>query len=175
MIKMQNSESTQNVTCAICGSENAKLRMTHHEFDYKCGKNSEILTADVPVVECGDCEEAYFGQGAEEIKHEAVCAFLGRLTPKAIVGLRGKLGMSQAQLAKHTGIGVASIKRWETGLVIQGAAMDKQLRELGETKNVATKSPWSATFRTQIPDAVRARAQSFSLRPSHARQLEAAA
>lgn len=175
MIKMQNSESIQNETCVICGSENAKMQMVHHEFDYKCGNQSEVLTAYVPVVECGDCEEAYFGQGAEEIKHEAVCNFLGRLTPKAIVELRGKLGMSQAQLAEHTGMGTASIKRWETGLVIQGAAFDKQLRELSQTSDAAPRSPWAATFRTQISDSVRERAQSFSLRPCHARQLEAVA
>lgn len=174
MIKMQNSESIQNETCVICGSENAKLQMVHHEFDYKCGNKLEVLTAYVPVVECGECEEAYFGQGAEEIKHEAVCNFLGRLTPKAIIELRGKLGMSQAQLAAHTGIGTASIKRWETGLVIQGAAMDKQLRDLDPTLATTKKVSWTATFRTDIPESVRERARSFSLRPNYTRQLEAA-
>jgi len=174
MTEMINRDSTHAETCAICGSGNARSIMVHHEFEYKCGSRLEVLAVQVPIVECADCEEAYFGDGAEDLKHEAVCDFLERLTPSKIVKIREKLGMSQAQLAAHTGIGIASIKRWETGLVIQGAALDQKLRELERSFDQANKSVWQPKFRTKISDAVRERARSFSLRPNCMIELEAA-
>jgi putative zinc finger/helix-turn-helix YgiT family protein len=173
---MTDMTKTQNFkTCAICGSVAATSTMTYHEFDYRLGSKLVTLSARIPVMECDDCDEAYFGDGAEEIKHEAVCDFLGRLTPRAIVGLRESLGMSQAQLAAHTGIGVASIKRWETGLVVQGAALDRQLRNLEPIVDQGSASPWAGSFRTPITEAIRRKAKTFSLRPTHSQTLEAAA
>lgn len=162
-------------TCAICGSVAATNTMTDHDFDYRFGGELVTLSARVPVIECHDCDEAYFGEGAEEIKHEAVCHFLDRLTPRAIVELRESLGMSQAKLAAHTGIGVASIKRWETGLVVQGAALDRQLRNLEPIADQEAVSPWLSSFRTPITETMKRRAERFSLRPTHCQPLEAAA
>ena len=168
--------NTQDLhTCAICGSVAAIRTMTDHEFDYRTGNKLVTLSVCVPVMECSECDEAYFGDGAEEIKHEAVCTFLGRLTPRAIVEIRESFGMSQAQLAAHTGIGVASIKRWETGLVVQGAALDRQLRNLEPVIDQNTGSPWASSFRTPISEATKRRAKTFSLRPTLNQPLEVAA
>ncbi|MDQ2091063.1 type II TA system antitoxin MqsA family protein [Marimonas arenosa] len=174
MTRSQERAANATCTCAICGHEGAKITMVDHEFDFKNGNKMHVLSASVPVVECDQCEEAYFAEGAEEIKHEAVCDFLGRLTPRAIVELRGKLNMSQAQLAKHTGIGIASIKRWEAGLVIQNAALDKQLRALEPRTEANPQRVWNPTFRTTISASAHERARNFSLRPNSNRQLEAA-
>lgn len=174
MTNTQTNEFEHVQACAICGSGNATTTMIDHEFDFKVGNKMEVLSALVPVVECSECEEAYLAPGAEEIKHEAVCGFLGRLTPKAIVELRDQLGMSQAQLAKKTGIGVASIKRWETGIVIQGAALDSQLRDLKRESVSEKPKTWTPTFQTELPEAIRKRARNFSLRLNATRQLEAA-
>jgi transcriptional regulator with XRE-family HTH domain len=85
------------------------------------------------------------------------------------------LSMSQAQLADATEIGIASIKRWERGLIIQGAALDRQLRNLEPEVMHEAVSPWAGTFRTNITEAARQRAQNFTLRPRQSRQLEAMA
>lgn len=161
-------------TCALCGEAAAFTSIVDHEFDYRDGGKMVKLTVSVPVTECHSCEEVYFGDGAEEIKHEAVCRFLGRLTPKEVLEIRKNLRMSQAQLAEHTGIGVASIKRWETGLVIQGAALDRQLRNLEPVSMHENHSPWAGNFRTPITDSMKRRAQEFSLRPRARGQLEVA-
>jgi putative zinc finger/helix-turn-helix YgiT family protein len=50
------------------------------------------------------------------------------LTGKEIVEARKELGWTQDQLAKFLNVGIASIKRWETGQ-IQTPAMDKLLRQ----------------------------------------------
>jgi putative zinc finger/helix-turn-helix YgiT family protein len=169
---MTNATTLQ--TCALCGAEAAFSTVVKHEFDYRHGKKFQTLSVDVPVVDCSECGESYFGEGAEELKHDAVCEFLGRLSPRDIIELRKRLGMSQAELADHTGIGIASIKRWETGLVIQGAALDRQLRNLELSVKREPQSPWAGSFRTPISDTMRRRAKAFSLRPAPGRQLEAA-
>lgn len=162
-------------TCSLCASKTAFTSMQNHEFDYRHNGEMITLSVQVPVTECETCDEAYFGDGAEEIKHEAVCTFLGRLSPKEIVQLRKKLSMSQAQLADATEIGIASIKRWERGLIIQGAALDRQLRNLEPEVMHEAVSPWAGTFRTHITEAARQKAQNFTLRPRQSRQLEAMA
>ncbi|MEA2039868.1 MAG: DUF4065 domain-containing protein [Thermodesulfobacteriota bacterium] len=52
---------------------------------------------------------------------------VGLLTGNKIRSLRTSRGLTQQQLAEYMNIGVASIKRWETGL-IQSKAMDRALR-----------------------------------------------
>ena len=53
----------------------------------------------------------------------------GLLTALDIAEARNKMGWSQADLAGHTGLGIASIKRWELGLMVQTQANDSVLRQ----------------------------------------------
>ena len=61
------------------------------------------------------------------MRHEAVCRHLGVLTPKEIIAIRKSYGMSRAVFARLTGIGEASLARWENGLLIQSPAYDRFL------------------------------------------------
>ena len=53
---------------------------------------------------------------------------MGLLTGEAISEARHRMGWSQAELAACTGLGIASIKRWELGLKVQTEANDASLR-----------------------------------------------
>lgn len=53
----------------------------------------------------------------------------GLLTAVEIAEARKKMNWSQADLAEHTGLGSASIKRWESGLMVQTEANDSVLRQ----------------------------------------------
>lgn len=53
----------------------------------------------------------------------------GLLTAAEITEARKKMKWSQADLAEHTGLGSASIKRWELGLMVQTEANDSVLRQ----------------------------------------------
>lgn len=167
-----------NVTgppCEFCGSPDTYIAFLPQEFEYKHGKAIQLLSAKVPTITCLNCEECYLAEGAEELKHAVVCCFLDRLTPKEIVAKRNALRMSQAGLAKATGIGIASIKRWETGALIQSAALDKRLRDCCDATLLAkTTHPWTPTFRTPVREESRIRAASFSLRPNDAYLQDAA-
>ncbi|MCD8481573.1 MAG: nucleotidyltransferase domain-containing protein [Verrucomicrobia bacterium] len=51
----------------------------------------------------------------------------GLLAPEEIIGFRKELELSQQRFADLLGVGVASVKRWEKGLV-QDKAMDELIR-----------------------------------------------
>lgn len=160
----QDQAAPAGEDCAICSEPAAGVATKTQEFGYLHNGETVVLSAQVPVWACAECGEEYLALGAEEAQHEAVCAFLGRLSPNDIRSLRMELGLTQAQLAERTGIGIASIKRWEAGTVIQGAANDKQLRALRPAPNVR-QFP-TPKFRTEIPQEAYEMAEMFRLRPS---------
>ncbi len=82
----------------------------------------------VPVRRCGNCWLEYLDNAAEGAQHEAICAYLGVLSPSNIRSLRLSRGLSRADLAKLTGLGEATIARWERGEIIQNVANDRLLR-----------------------------------------------
>ena len=175
---MNNVVDQSNVSgplCEFCGSVETDIAVASIEFEFLHNQEIKILTAEVPTITCRHCAESYLAEGSEEIKHAVVCHFLDRLSPEEILAKRKALGMSQAGLAKATDIGIASIKRWETGLLIQSAALDKRLRDFCVT-TLTTKAThsWSPKFRTPVRDESRRRANSFTLRPQNALSLEAA-
>jgi len=83
------------------------------------------------VFVCPECGlEAGTIKTAGAVQKEIADAYrikAGLLTGKKIKSLRTSRGLTQQQLAELMNVGVASIKRWETGL-IQSKAMDLALR-----------------------------------------------
>jgi len=84
----------------------------------------------VPIEVCDRCGEHYSGPEAAKVEHEAICRTLGLPTPSEIVALRQRLGMSQAELARLTEIGKATISRWERGRMLPTRALARYLRLL---------------------------------------------
>ena len=117
--------------CIFCEALAASENVQVESFNYKTDEGRVVeLTADVPVISCSSCGEQYTDDRAECIRHEAVCRFLGRLTPVELRLIRERYGYSQKQWSDITGIGLASIKRWESGALIQGQALDRFVRVL---------------------------------------------
>ena len=71
------------------------------------------------------------------MEHDAVCRHLGRMTPEEVASVRERGGFSQAEFAKLTRLGEATISRWERGALIQNAANDQLLYLLQFPHNVA--------------------------------------
>lgn len=150
--------------CALCGEKSATRQIRTQQFAYREGANEVLLIAEIPVVTCDACGETYTAEGAEEAQHDAVCRYLGRLTPDEIRSLRDRNGLTQAKLAEQTGIGIASIKRWEAGNVIQSAALDAALRLLDKAQVEIVRTRPVPRFRTDLsPDTI-GRARLFNLR-----------
>ena len=83
--------------------------------------------------------------------------------------------MSQAEFAKVTGFGLASVKRWETGAIVQNQSADRLLRLLQADGSLMNKllnlypnetsiTNYKPVFRTKISSKLRAAALSFKLR-----------
>ncbi len=82
-------------------------------------------------LELADTDEAATMQ---ERLADAYRQTVGLLSSEDIRRLRREKGMSQEELADALGTGIASIKRWETG-VIQSKSMDNLLRSLLGTRS----------------------------------------
>lgn len=156
--------------CALCDEQTAHLSHQLHSFNYGPVADGIVLQATVPVWTCESCGESYLGEEAEEIMHEAVCIYLGRLTPREIRAMRVSFGMRQEDFAEMTGHGVASIKRWESGAQIPSRSADQHLRlyrSLGvEEAKKHTRPRREPEFITVFDADTLARARRFQLRPA---------
>jgi len=163
--------------CIFCHALTASESTQTEFFNYKAEDGRVVeLSADVPVISCSSCGENYTDDRAADIRHGSVCRFLGRLTPSDLRGVREYYGYSQAQWSELTGIGVASIKRWESGALIQGVALDRFIRVVSDIrgfellKNLGRNRPirGRTAFRTTISTMTVRDASAFHLRPERA-------
>jgi putative zinc finger/helix-turn-helix YgiT family protein len=127
--------------CAVCDGGHATLSVVRQEFRYGSGDAAPLLHADVSVWHCDGCDEEYVDSDAEDQQHAAVCRFLGRATPDEIKSMRAEMGLNQQQFADRLMCGIASVKRWETGAVIQNAAVDAQMKELARAAEAIAQRP----------------------------------
>ncbi len=119
----------------ICGAP-MHTEWRDHTFTYGADESAVELNARVPVDVCASCGSAWLGHEGEEARHEAVCAHHGVLTPREIVSLRKRHRLSRAAFAGITGLGEATLRRWETGAIIQNRANDRYLRLLDDQDNM---------------------------------------
>ena len=127
----------QELTCPLCGNTDITKSWKPDVFNYGSGESMVKLTVDVPVRRCEACDFEYLDDEAERLKHEVVCRYLGVLSPDKILRIRKGFGMTQLEFARVTGLGVASLNRWENGLTIQTHAYDRYLRLLAaHPKNI---------------------------------------
>ena len=122
-------ETRDEITCFDCNTP-ARTTGRTHTFTYGYGADAAELTVDLPVRVCPSCGLEFLDHEAETLKHEAVCAHLGVLSPSKIRGIRGMYGMSRAAFSKVIGVDEATLTRWENGILIQSAANDRYLRRL---------------------------------------------
>ena len=121
------------VPCPACQKEDS-LFVEHREvnFMYGVGEDEAELSAEIPLYTCSsnDCGFEYMDDEGDMLEHEAVCKYLGILTPSEITKIRQEdLGLnSMGELADLTGLGPASIQRWESGSSTQSKSNDMKLR-----------------------------------------------
>ena len=126
----QLQEEGAYISCPLCGTDEVTTSWKRHVFEYGSGESAVELSVNVPVRSCASCELEFLDEPAERAKHEAVCKHLGVLSPAEIRQIREDHGMSRASFAQATGLGEASLNRWENGLNIQTHANDRYLRLL---------------------------------------------
>lgn len=133
--KTPSSHTQDVVPCFDCGADTRK-KWGEHTFTYGVGPDPAELRVRLPIHVCPSCGFECLDHEAETLKHEAVCAHLGVLSPNEIRGIRRMYGMSRATFSKVTGLGEATLNRWENGILIQNAANDRYLRLLAAPNNM---------------------------------------
>lgn len=161
-LKPDDFEGGDTETCAICGEGQAMRTVVVQEFEHGHGEHAVVLRARVPVWSCATCELQYVDAEGERAQHDAVCRHLGRLTPTDIKAIRCGAMLTQKQFADELGCGVASVKRWERGSLIQGRIHDAAVREFQATRRKALLP--EPRFRTTFSKAQNEAAERFRLR-----------
>lgn len=118
--------------CPDCEATDADLEKLPQTFRYGRGEGAVDLTCQISVYKCRRCGARWTDGASEDARQEAVCRHLGRLTPAEVKAVRDLYGLSQADFSRVTGLGEASLSRWETGAQVQNAACDRLLRLIKE-------------------------------------------
>ena len=116
--------------CFLCETQGLKTELVRNPFICGVGDDAAELVVDIPVHTCSRCQRSYTGKEAGIIEHEAICRHLGLLAPSEIKDIRTSRYMSRADFAELTGLGEATIARWERGDVMQNRGNDLFLRML---------------------------------------------
>ena len=176
-------EVREEIACPLCGGEAIVTTQHLQAFNYGSGESAVELTAKVPVRRCETCEFEFLDEEAERLKHEAICEHFGILSPNEIRRIRGYHRMTRARFARVTGLGEASLNRWENGLNMQTLANDRYLRLLARPENLrllddlagsgshspSISVPVQQRFRIlNVTDALRKEGNSFHLRKGKA-------
>ena len=131
-----NIQAVQSeLTCPLCGRPGITTSWNPLVFNYGPEESTVELTVYGPVRRCEDCEFEYLDEEAERLKHEAVCRHLGVLSPAEVRRIREGFDMTRAKFAQLTGLGEATLNRWENGLSVQTHAYDRYLRLLTRPGN----------------------------------------
>ena len=125
-----NTATNVDRECPQCGEDSVATYWHHDTFKYGSGDSAPMLYVDLPVRRCEPCDFEFLDHEGEQLRHEAVCRHLGVLSPAEISDIRKRLGMTRAAFAEVTGLGDATLNRWEHGAAVQNLAYDRYLRLL---------------------------------------------
>jgi HTH-type transcriptional regulator/antitoxin MqsA len=124
--------------CGICGGE---ATLVHEPHTLSMG--TRVVTIDDEFIRCARCGETYYIDGMEDVTLRRATAKIraedGLLAPDDIVALRGKYGLTQADLEQLIGSGEKTVVRWERGNVVQNKTADTLLRVLGDHPEVVAQ------------------------------------
>ena len=123
--------SNGNPTALVCPScDSGAVETFDHldTFKYGSDESAASLQVKLPIRRCTSCAFEFLDDEGHQLKHEAVCRHLGVLSPREVLAVRERHGMTRAEFAQVTGLGEATLNRWENGAVVQNRANDRYLR-----------------------------------------------
>lgn len=123
----EEHKMSHQITCGECGGNEIETTWEQYKFPYGIATSRIELECEVPVRKCEKCEFKFIDSEAERLCHEAVCLHLGVMNPAEIKSVRKSYGLTQEQFCEITKIGIATLSRWERGIVIQNEAYDSYL------------------------------------------------
>ena len=128
--RLNEHDTNFHPDCPQCGEHSITTYWHNDSFTYGSGDSAVTLHVELPVRRCGSCDLEFLDHEGERLRHEAVCQHLGVLSPTEIFDIRKRFGMTRAAFAELSGLGEATLNRWENGAVVQNRANDRYLRLL---------------------------------------------
>jgi putative zinc finger/helix-turn-helix YgiT family protein len=129
---MKPTPVNKKLRCPLCGHFPLRPVLEDRTFDYGTEEDDRVTVhaLQVPLEVCDGCGEKYSGPEAAKVEHAAICRTLGLPTPAEIIALRERLSLSQAEFADLTGIGKATLSRWERGRLLPSRGLARYLQLL---------------------------------------------
>ena len=130
--KSAAATQTPKQKCPSCNDDRVLRSIQDYEYVYGVGEAAVRIWLEIPVYSCTQCQIQFTNWETEEIEKQALCKHFGVLNPNEIKQIRKKYAMSRSEFSQLTGIGEASLSRWEKGINIQNIANDRYLRLLND-------------------------------------------
>jgi putative zinc finger/helix-turn-helix YgiT family protein len=122
------------LTCLNCEADDITTSLEKQIFLY--GKAGTPLSADVPVRTCRTCGFQFTDFEAEDAREQAIRDYLDVPAPQQIQDIRKKYDMARAEFSEISGIGEASLGRWESGALIPSVSQARYLFLLRYEDNI---------------------------------------
>jgi len=127
--------TTRTIACPSCGGRTLTATPQIEAFEYLDGNRVVTLEAHVDVFHCPDCGLDFTDSRAERARNIAVAAYLSIPSAEQVRSLRQQYGLTRSEFAQITGIGEASLARWESGVQLPTKALALLLRLLAIPEN----------------------------------------
>lgn len=131
-----NLPTGKSICCPACESTHVISKQETEDFDFGQGAEAVALQATYLVHTCLDCESMFASSEAEDARERAIAQHLGIFSRIEVRFIRKITGLSRDEFANITGIGIASIVRWENGLVRQNKAMANLMHLMTFRENI---------------------------------------
>jgi putative zinc finger/helix-turn-helix YgiT family protein len=142
--------------CIACGSESGFAHKLVHSEKVVHG---ETFSVGHHCHECRDCGFRFLGPDEmDEAVRFAVSAYQTQhelLTAQELRGLRKKMKWSQTDLARYSGLGIATIKRLELGCTVQTKTNNAALVQcFSQDQPIGEILEWETAYHNDIPSMV---------------------
>ena len=126
--------------CPFCGAEAVRVASATRTTNADDGARLKYRER---LSRCARCGEEFFTHeqslAASRSRASVLRTHEGLLAPEEIRNIRGRYGLSQAELERMLGLGAKTVVRWERGTVRQSQAADLLLRIVAEDRLRAEK------------------------------------
>ena len=117
--------------CECCAGGHLDVRFMRETIDHENEDGTIVVEAErVPFHVCDSCGSVFVTAETARARHEYVCRAIGVITPAEIRAIRERHRFSQAEFARITNLGVASLSRWESGRLLPSSSHSTYLRLL---------------------------------------------
>ena len=135
-LDLSPSDCVPTPDCPSCGAGRVRTVETEANVPYGTGSDQVEIPTVVPLRVCELCGFSFLDAEGQTAEHDAVCRYLGLMTPSEIRSVRERHGLTQSQFAAVTGLGEATVSRWERGATVQNVANDRYLWLLRQSDNI---------------------------------------